>query len=159
MGDVDFCWNSVSNLYWEIFWRIYVQALKFWDLFGISSPIFKPQCWPSLGRFSAQCMTGWNQGLATEFSSGTQNLLRADASCWENSAVCGHRIVVSFLLLAFSWVPLSAPRGCLRSLPCGLCLSSGETSFHTLTLPDFLFCYQRKLAAFKELIDYVKFLG
>ena len=123
---VDFCWNSVSYLYWEIFWSIYVQALRFWELFGVSSPIFKPQCWPSQGRFSAPCMTGWNQGLATVFSSGTQNLLWADACCWENSAVCGHGIVVSFFLLAFSWVPLSAPRACLRSLPCGL--SRGPSS-------------------------------
>ena len=68
---VDFCWNSVSYLYWEIFWSIYVQALRFWELFGVSSPIFKPQCWPSPGRFSAPCTTGWNQGFAAVFSSGT----------------------------------------------------------------------------------------
>lgn len=156
---VDFCWNSVSCLYWEIFWSIYVQALRFWELFGVSSPIFKPQCWPSPGRFSAPCMTGWNQGFAAVFSSGTQNLLWADACFWESSAVCGHGIVVSFFLMAFSWVPLSAPRACLRPLPCGLCLSSGEPSFHTLMLPDFLFCYQpEKTLCFSELIDYVKFL-
>ena len=132
---VDFCWNSVSYLYWEIFWSIYVQALRFWELFGVSSPIFKPQCWPSPGRFSAPCTTGWNQGFAAVFSSGTQNLLWADACFWENSAVCGHGIVVSFFLLAFSWVPVSAPRACLRSLPLWLLSQQWRTFFSHFDAP------------------------
>ena len=101
----------------------------------------------------------WILELGAGEESGAEERRGADACCWENSAVCGHGIVVSFFLLAFSWVPLSAPRACLRSLPCGLCLSSGEPSFHTLTLPDFLFCYQpEETLCFSELIDYVKFL-
>ena len=44
---VDFCWNSVSYLYWEIFWRIYVWALGFWDLFGVSPPFLNHSASPA----------------------------------------------------------------------------------------------------------------
>ena len=141
-----------------IFWRIYVWALGFWDLFGVSPPIFKPQCWPSLGGFSAQCMTeirGWLLCPHLELRVSSELMpvvgriqlfvvlgLLSPFSCWLSVGFHSQLLDAASDPCPVASVP--AVENLLFTLWCSL-TSSSATRW-------------RKLSAFKGLIDYVKFL-
>ena len=136
-----------------IFWRIYVWALGFWDLFGVSPPFLNHSAGPARVD-SAQRMTGLLcPHLELRVSSKLMPVvgriqlfvvlgLLSPFSCWLSVGFHSQLLDAASGPCPVASVP--AVENLLFTLWCSLTFSSATR--------------RRKLSAFKGLIDYVKFL-